>query len=121
VSTGVVTAFPCSQWLRASTSGPDRHASCSITLRPGELPDVSTVQYSIIVETSAEKGSGTDANVSIVLIGDSGDSGSLKLESSANDFERGARDVFLVAARDIGVLKAIQVRSLTKDSYLRGT
>ena len=35
------------------------------------------------------RGAGTDANVTMTLMGDKGDTGERKLDSSANDFERG--------------------------------
>ncbi len=35
------------------------------------------------------RGAGTDANVTMVLTGEKGDTGERKLDSSANDFERG--------------------------------
>ena len=39
--------------------------------------------------TSDIRGAGTDADVTVVLYGSQGDSGEQRLESSANDFERG--------------------------------
>lgn len=46
------------------------------------------------------------------IFGDAGDSGPLPLETSANDFERGNRDVFFVNARNVGTIQAIKVRNL---------
>ena len=55
--------------------------------------------YKIVVYTSDVKGAGTDANVSITLIGEEGTVGPRKLENqSKNLFERGQQDTFLVEA-----------------------
>lgn len=43
----------------------------------------------MVVTTSDVKNAGTDADVSVVLYGDKGDSGERRLENSANNFERG--------------------------------
>ena len=43
------------------------------------------------VLTSDIKGSGTDANVTIVIFGDKGDTGEHALENSANNFEKGMK------------------------------
>lgn len=43
----------------------------------------------MLVTTSDLRGAGTDANVTMTLFGDKGDSGDRKLDSSQNDFERG--------------------------------
>jgi hypothetical protein len=49
------------------------------------------------VYTSDLRGAGTDANVFLILYGAGGlDSGSLKLDTSKNNFERGQEDVFMV-------------------------
>jgi hypothetical protein len=45
---------------------------------------------------------GTDANVSCVLHGELGITPSLRLDSSANNFERGQRDEFSVMSADVG-------------------
>jgi hypothetical protein len=45
---------------------------------------------------------GTDANVSCVLHGELGMTPSLRLDSSANNFERGTRDEFSVMSADVG-------------------
>ena len=67
------------------------------------------------MRTSDIKGAGTDANVSIVISGSRDgvavDSGSHKLSDSANNFERGKSDTFLVRCRDLGELKRVTVTS----------
>jgi lipoxygenase homology domain-containing protein 1 len=46
----------------------------------------------------------------VSIVGEAGDTGPIILESSANDFERGNKDTFFVQARNVGNIKAIQVR-----------
>jgi hypothetical protein len=58
---------PCSWHL-------DEYASLSVPLPALDIP---------------YRGAGTDANVSMTLYGDKGDTGIRKLDSSQNDFERG--------------------------------
>lgn len=54
------------------------------------IVDCKTVVYEIKVLTGDRRGAGTDANVSIVLYGENGNSGPPKiLQSSSNNFERG--------------------------------
>jgi len=55
-----------------------------------------TASYRILVQTSDVRGAGTDSDVFITLYGPKGDSGERALESSANDFERGKQDVFML-------------------------
>ena len=49
-----------------------------------------------MIQTGDVRGAGTDADVAVVLHGEKGASAELKLESSANNFERGKLDEFLV-------------------------
>lgn len=52
--------------------------------------DSTTVVYEVKVVTGDRRGAGTDANVSIVLYGEGGNSGPPKiLQNSSNNFERG--------------------------------
>ena len=55
---------------------------------------------------------GTDANVSLVIYGENGDSGELKLEKSLthqNKFERGETDEFVFDLVDLGELSKVKV------------
>lgn len=68
----------------------------------------------VTVHTSDIKGAGTDANVSIAFEGtkDKGvrtTSDWHKLETSANNFERGQVDEFIVACADVGELTGVKV------------
>jgi hypothetical protein len=76
----------------------------------------------VTVRTSDIRGAGTDARVSIQIFGSgpsaegsSGgpglDSGLHVLDNSANNFERGAADTFLVSCQDLGPLTRVMVRA----------
>jgi hypothetical protein len=71
--------------------------------------DSSTVVYEVKVLTGDRRGAGTDANVSIVLYGETGNSGRPKVLQSSANFERGATDVFGVESADLGTLTKIRI------------
>lgn len=76
--------FPCGEWLQKSKeAGLD---GCKRTLHPGQGGGGN---LRVTVHTSDVKGGGTDSDISIVLVGDAGQTEPLKLDSSHNDFERG--------------------------------
>jgi len=60
-------------------------------------------EYEITVKTGDLKYSGTDANVSIQIIGENAESSPTTLDHFFhNDFEQGTADVFKVKMEDIG-------------------
>lgn len=68
----------------------------------------------MVVKTSDIRGAGTDANVSLCIFGEHDgkmlDTGTHKLDNSANNFERGANDTFMIKSKDVGeVLKRVVV------------
>jgi hypothetical protein len=101
LSTNDSTFFVANRWL-------DSKNGKRVTLEAGSAADVEH-SYEVTVHTSDLRGSGTDANVSIVVYGDKGDSGERKLDNSANNFERAAVDVFHFTCKDLGVVDRIQV------------
>ena len=67
--------------------------------------------YHVYVFTGDKWGAGTDANVYVVLFGDSDDTGQVWLKTSKtnkNKFERKQMDEFVVEAVDIGDLRKIK-------------
>ena len=80
-----------------------------VTLKPAAPGDASMHNYVVQVVTSDIRGSSCDANVSLVIFGDKGDSGELSLDNSVNNFERGAKDVFNVQAKDVGKIERIRI------------
>ena len=65
--------------------------------------------YTVTAHTSDVKGAGTDANVTLqlhgVLDGKDVQMGPFPLESSADDFRKGAADVFIVEGVELGEIK----------------
>ena len=57
-------------------------------------------------------GAGTDANVFLIMYGEKGQSGKLKLKQSTNNsnpFEKGKKDIFKVITPNIGDITKINV------------
>jgi hypothetical protein len=66
---------------------------------PGAPAWFAATSYKITTKTSDVRGAGTDANVSVVLFGEYGDSGELHLNHSATNnspFQRNQSDVFTI-------------------------
>ncbi|KAK9824333.1 hypothetical protein WJX72_009517 [[Myrmecia] bisecta] len=100
--------FPCHDWLRKTREA--GLTGCSRKLLPG-AHDAATglCDYQLVVHTSNLKGAGTDADISAVLYGASGDSGERKLDNSANNFERGQVDTFFIQCADLGPLQGLRL------------
>uniref|UniRef100_A0A7S1X4Z9 PLAT domain-containing protein n=1 Tax=Tetraselmis chuii TaxID=63592 RepID=A0A7S1X4Z9_9CHLO len=96
--TGVRTLFPCDAWL-------DKKHGMSRVLSPGRPRESSGCTYKLEIKTSDVKGAGTDANVSVIIFGDKGQAGPVKLTAKmtgqrrTNLFERNQLDVFTLKAR----------------------
>lgn len=70
------------------------------------------ITYKIIVQTSDLFACGTDANVFIVLYGETGDSGTLALKNSStntNKFERNNTDEFEFSLLSLGLVKRVRI------------
>lgn len=63
--------------------------------------------YKIEVFTGDRFGAGTDAEVSIELIGETGKSGLRVLDNANDNFERNKVDVFGVETADIGKIQVV--------------
>ncbi|WNZ63964.1 PLAT/LH2 domain-containing protein [Myxococcus sp. MxC21-1] len=64
-----------------------------------------TVEYKLTIRTGTKLGAGTDANISIVLVGTRGQSAPCVLDKHFhNDFEAGAEDEYALASEDLGDL-----------------
>ena len=66
-------------------------------------------RYKVTVRTSGDRGSGTDANVSIVVYGERGDTGERSLDTSADNFQRGAEDVFFLESAFLGEIRRVKI------------
>ncbi|KAF5837533.1 hypothetical protein DUNSADRAFT_4226 [Dunaliella salina] len=84
-----------------------------VLLQPGKVGENNI--YRVVVRTSDIKGAGTDANVTLNIVGEKDGkvihTGPQKLDSSANDFERGHVDTFILKNKDVGKLKRVMVTS----------
>ena len=99
--------FPCRTWLpEPDAPTPNSH----IVLLPGVAPaESATVAYEVTVQTSADRWSGTDANVSLRITGEGGCTRAMPLESARNNFERGRLETFVVRACAVGAITSVQV------------
>jgi hypothetical protein len=78
------------------------------------------MSYNILVKTGNQPGAGTDANVYIILYGESEDTGKVQLATSRtnkNKFESNNTDEFTVEAVDIGPIKKIKISHDNKGGF----
>ncbi len=85
-TTGERASFYADTWLDAKAG------TSTLLLEPATGPGAaagSKNRYKVSVQTADKRGAGTDADVSVVLMGEGGKaSQELRLESGANNFER---------------------------------
>ncbi|CAD7701204.1 unnamed protein product, partial [Ostreobium quekettii] len=93
--------FCCDGWL-----SPDR--GTERTLTPAQFA-VERGEYKVLLYTGQARGSGTDANVFVELIGDRGTSGRLDLEDTGASFRRGRCDAFDLSCTAVGSLLEMAV------------
>jgi arachidonate 5-lipoxygenase len=68
-----------------------------------------TIEYKIAIRTGTRFGSGTDAEISVVLVGDQGESEPHALNKRFhNDLEAGTEDSYVIESRDVGDLIALR-------------
>ncbi|CAG9464667.1 unnamed protein product [Pedinophyceae sp. YPF-701] len=97
--------FDADQWLPEEDGG-DTYVVLSPEGR--DKPPVHT--YKVEVFTTDMRGAGTDANVHLVMFGENGrQMGPTPLDTSKNNFERGAHDIFLLKSPDLGALHEIEI------------
>uniref|UniRef100_A0A8C6Y609 Lipoxygenase homology PLAT domains 1 n=1 Tax=Naja naja TaxID=35670 RepID=A0A8C6Y609_NAJNA len=90
-----VATFTYSDWL-SKQWGDNLTLVCEIAAMINDELMMEETTYVIQVKTSNIGGAGTDANVSMIIWGENGDSGTLPLKESnkSNKFERNQLDVF---------------------------
>uniref|UniRef100_A0A665W322 Lipoxygenase homology domains 1a n=1 Tax=Echeneis naucrates TaxID=173247 RepID=A0A665W322_ECHNA len=95
LTTEEVSVFTYEEWL-SRTRGPKRTMICEMAAVVDEELMVELTTYIIQVKTSDIAGAGTDANVWIIVFGESGDTGILALKecNKSNKFERKQVDTF---------------------------
>lgn len=112
-ATGEMWAFPIYRWLdtKPDPTNPDGQTIVEMVPTSGDVSDENAADFfKLEVITGDRRGAGTDANVSIELVGTKGTSGTKKLDASKSDFERGNHDVFPIeCATAIGPLTKIRI------------
>jgi hypothetical protein len=104
-TSGEVAWFIANRWLSSE-------AGLRATLTPSSVDPRSTVrEYNVSVYTGNMKGAGTDAGVTLELIGTSGSSGPQRLTAQHDTFERGQCDEFRLRLFDLGLLSQAVVTS----------
>ncbi|XP_060788698.1 lipoxygenase homology domain-containing protein 1 [Neoarius graeffei] len=90
-----VSVFTYEDWL-SKMKGPKTTKVCELPAVMDDEEMVKKTTYIIQVKTSDIAGAGTDANVSMIVFGENGDTGTLALKESSNrnKFERSQVDVF---------------------------
>ncbi|KAH3764217.1 hypothetical protein Pelo_3920 [Pelomyxa schiedti] len=98
--------FFCNDWL-GGTAPCERELAMSEhdSTEPGSL----SKRYRVSIKTGDRRGAGTDANVSIVVYGEKGESGTKKLEKPGNCFERNKIDEFGFECQDLGHLQRVVI------------
>ncbi|KAL2092881.1 hypothetical protein ACEWY4_012679 [Coilia grayii] len=106
-----VSVFTYENWL-SKTKGPKRTTVCELAAVVDEEEMVEKTTYVVTIKTSDISGAGTDANVSLVIFGENGDTGTLALKecSNRNKFERNQVDIFRFAdIFSLGELSKVRV------------
>ncbi|KAK2194040.1 hypothetical protein NP493_3g07026 [Ridgeia piscesae] len=95
--------FVCRQWLSLHES------DCQIS-RELFAKHYSKTEYEVVVVTGNMKGAGTDAKVSVIIFGKTGQTPKLRLKSnSKNCFERNQSDIFNLKTVCVGPMTKIRI------------
>jgi lipoxygenase homology domain-containing protein 1 len=108
--------FVAERWLDKKTG-----TQCELLPSTAGDPALQKHQYKVSVRTSDVRGAGTDKDISIVLIGADGSKKTkeIRLDSSADNFERNRTDEFLLtlpADEAVGEVAAVEVGFMTQQS-----
>ncbi|GAB4821886.1 hypothetical protein N2152v2_008932 [Parachlorella kessleri] len=80
---------------------------------------VSLVDYELTIKTGDVRNAGTDADVSVSIVGSSGSSGVQKLQAGAGAFRRGSVDSFRLRLPALGTLQQLEL-SRTAEGQQQG-
>ncbi|KAK7099231.1 lipoxygenase homology domain-containing protein 1-like [Littorina saxatilis] len=115
-SSGIRTTFPCDSWIKVlplPISGNDGKVCCALRSEEthwAKARNLTPVMYEVAVFTVEVQGGGTDANVSICIYGENGDTGKRPLKKRGrNLFESGNGDKFELEALDLGELTQVHI------------
>ncbi len=102
-STGTKYNFPINQWIDINNNGDIFKCDTKEEDAVSQQRHRRLINYKIIVHTGNEPGAGTDANVSIILYGTLGDTGTRPLKQKGrNLFEKNQIDEFTIECLELG-------------------
>ncbi|XP_071795423.1 lipoxygenase homology domain-containing protein 1-like [Asterias amurensis] len=110
METGDLTVFKCGEWLSKTQS--DKKIIRELPAFVKGKAQIQNTNYKVTVKTSDIRGSGTDANVSLVIFGENGSSEELKLKESQthrDKFERNQTDIFTYSLLSLGQLTKARI------------
>ncbi|XP_076018180.1 lipoxygenase homology domain-containing protein 1 [Genypterus blacodes] len=99
--------FTSNHWL--SREEGDRQSARDIMGSLNPMSSSTSNKYIVTVFTADEKGCGTDADVFLTIFGENGDSGSRKLASDKDNFERAQEDRFSIDCPNLGKIRKISI------------
>ncbi|CAE1314367.1 unnamed protein product [Acanthosepion pharaonis] len=109
-SSGSVYIFPVYGWLANDAEGGKLWREIEAQNYATEASKEEKLKrYQILITTGTQRFAGTDAQVSIQIIGDQEKTSKLILKSEGNCFERGSTDLFEVKAVDVGHINRITI------------
>ena len=95
--------FPVRRWIDINNSGDAFDCDGETEDTVSQQRHLQSVKYKIVVYTGNVSGAGTNANVSIILYGTTGDTGNRPLKQKGrNLFEKGQVDEFIIECLDLG-------------------
>ena len=97
--------------LTTSTQNSTNFCAAILTRLTSDLSE-----YEVVVVTGDQRGAGTDANVSLIIFGRSGQSSKKLLENGKKCFERNQTDIFNVKSPCVGPLSKIRFKSPQPDT-----
>lgn len=114
--TGDKYVFPVGSWLPISEEAYDLANGKKVKAKAVEkgqiavVRNLAAIKYEVIVYTGDVSGAGTNANVSITVFGEHGDSGKRPLKQSfKNLFEKNQIDKFTIECLDLGELHKVRI------------
>ncbi|CAF2130421.1 unnamed protein product [Rotaria magnacalcarata] len=123
LSTGIKYEFPVQKWITINNEGDVFDCATRKENSTEQQPHRRKINYKIIVHTDSISGASTDANVSIILFGTLGNTGSLLLKQKGQrSFQRGGVDEFIFECLELGKLKKLHIKhrnsALSSDWFL---
>lgn len=97
----------------ASVAPPTRKPPAKAKAKPKAASSTAVKSYEVKVKTGKDKNAGTDAKVTLSIVGSVNKSSKLALKSSdkRNKFEKGQTDTFQFELKNLGEIKSIELES----------